>query len=60
MQKEHRWITRGGTDPLLSAEENTANLVEPPTEEEMNTAITGNMSNLLAVVSSKDCPLFEF
>lgn len=44
-------MTKGGTDPLLSVEENTADLVEPPTEEEMNTAITGNLSNLLVVVS---------
>ena len=32
-------------------EENTSDLVEPPTEEEMRRAITGNMSNLLVVVS---------
>ncbi|KAI9776958.1 MAG: hypothetical protein M1835_005374 [Candelina submexicana] len=48
--REHPWVTKRGKDPLLSAEENTANLVEPPTEEEMNTAITGNMSNLLVVM----------
>ena len=44
-------MTKRGTDPLLSAEENTAELVEPPTEEEMNFAITGNLSNLIVVVS---------
>ena len=44
-------MTRRGADPLLSAEENTADLVEPPTEEEMNSAITGNLSNLIVVVS---------
>lgn len=49
--KEHPWVTKGGTDPLLSVEENTAILVEPPTEEEMNSAITGNLSNLIIVVS---------
>ena len=43
-------MTKHGSDPLLSAEENTADLVEPPTEEEMNSAITGNLSNLLVVV----------
>ena len=43
-------MTKGGPDPLLSAEENTAVLVEPPTEEEMNRAITGNLSNLVVVV----------
>lgn len=53
--KEHPWVTKDGTDPLLSAEENTANLVEPPTEEEKNHAITGNLSNILVLV----CPFFE-
>ena len=48
--KEHPWVTKQGTDPLLSAEENTAHLVEPPSEEEMNRAITGNLSNLILVV----------
>jgi calcium/calmodulin-dependent protein kinase kinase 2 len=33
-------------------EENTADLVEPPTEEEMNRAITSNMSNLLVVMKA--------
>ena len=45
-------MTKDGKDPLLSAEENTANLVEPPTEEERNQAITGNLSNILVLV----CP----
>ena len=44
-------MTKRGTDPLLSEEENTSDLVEPPTEAEMNAAITGNMRNLLTVVS---------
>jgi [calcium/calmodulin-dependent protein kinase] kinase len=35
---------------LLPAEENCANLVEPPTEKEMNHAITNNMGNLLVVM----------
>ena len=43
-------MTKGGKDPLLSEEENTANLVEPPTEEEKNLAITGNLSNILVLV----------
>jgi len=50
--KDHPWVTKRGTDPLLSAEDNTAHLVEPPSEEEMNRAITGNLSNLILVV----CP----
>jgi hypothetical protein len=45
-------VTKGGVDPLLSAEENTATILEPPTEEEMNSAITKNMGHLLAVVSN--------
>ncbi|KMU84896.1 calcium/calmodulin-dependent protein kinase kinase 2 [Coccidioides immitis H538.4] len=47
--REHPWVTRGGTDTLLSAEENTSNLIEPPTEEEMNTAITRNMGHAITV-----------
>ena len=47
---EHPWVTKNGTDPLLSAEENTAELVELPTEEEMKHAITGSLSNLIVVV----------
>lgn len=43
-------MTKNGTDPLLSTEENTANLVEPPTEEETNQAITGNFGNMLVLV----------
>jgi hypothetical protein len=34
----------------MSEEENTANLVDPPTEAEMNSAITSNFKNLLVVV----------
>ena len=48
--KDHPWVTKSGSDPLLSAEENTANLIEPPTEEETNQAITGNLSNILVLV----------
>lgn len=43
-------MTKSGTDALLSAEENAADLVEPPTEEETNEAITGNLSNILVLV----------
>ncbi|KAF6223509.1 hypothetical protein HO133_000352 [Letharia lupina] len=50
--REHPWVTRDGKDPLLSAEENTANLVEPPTEEEKNQAITGNLSNILVLMKA--------
>lgn len=43
-------MTNNGADPLLSVEDNTANLVEPPTEEEKNQAITGNFGNMLVLV----------
>jgi [calcium/calmodulin-dependent protein kinase] kinase len=46
----HPWVTQDGKDPLLPAEENCADLVEPPTEKEMNHAITNNMGNLLVVM----------
>lgn len=48
----HPWVTVNGTNPLLSEEENTAQLIEPPTEEEMNMAITGNFGRLMTVVST--------
>ena len=54
--QQHSWVTKGGTDPLLSEEQNTAKFVEPPTQEEMNHAITSNMSNLLVVVCTFACP----
>ncbi|CAI6333242.1 unnamed protein product [Periconia digitata] len=48
--REHPWVTRQGTDPLLPTSENVAALVEPPTDEEVNAAITGNMGHLVTVV----------
>ena len=45
-------MTKRGTDPLLSEADNTSELVEPPTEAEMNAAITGNMRNLMTVVKA--------
>ena len=50
LSQVHPWVTRDGLDPLLSAEENTANLVEPPTQEETDQAITSNLSNVLVLV----------
>ncbi|KAF4634600.1 hypothetical protein G7Y89_g3493 [Cudoniella acicularis] len=50
--REHPWVTKNGTDPLLSAEENTADLVEPPSEIEVNHAITGKMKNLLTIMKA--------
>ncbi|KAK5467696.1 hypothetical protein LTS15_000669 [Exophiala xenobiotica] len=50
--RDHPWVTRRGTDKLLSEEENTSDLVEPPTEAEMNSAITTNMRNVMTVVKA--------
>jgi hypothetical protein len=46
----HPWVTRNGSDLLLPEEENIAEIVEAPTEEEMNTAITRNVGHIMAVV----------
>ena len=51
-------MTKCGKDPLLSEEENTANLIEPPTEEETNRAITGNLSNVILLVSPTPKAMF--
>lgn len=45
-------MTKNGLDPLLPECENTAEIVEPPTEEEMNSAITKTVGHILAVVNS--------
>ena len=54
--KEHPWVTSGGTDPLLPASENCAELISPPTDSEMNAAITGNVGRVIAVVSLSSRP----
>lgn len=46
-------MTKNGMDPLLPKSENTAEIVDLPTEEEMNSAITKNFGHVLAVV----CPV---
>ncbi|KAH7087672.1 kinase-like domain-containing protein [Paraphoma chrysanthemicola] len=48
--REHPWVTRHGSDPLLAKSENVAVIIEPPTDEEVNAAITGNMGHLVTVV----------
>lgn len=45
-------MTKRGSDPLLSEAENTSELVDPPTEAEMNAAITSNMHNLMTVIKA--------
>ena len=52
LRKQHPWVTKDGTDPLLSEEENTSVLVEPPTEEETDQAITGSLGNVMQLVCS--------
>ncbi|UZP44144.1 hypothetical protein NXS19_011956 [Fusarium pseudograminearum] len=48
--REHPWVTKQGTDCLLSAEENCVNMVEPPNELEVNRAFTRKMNHLLCVM----------
>lgn len=43
-------MTRDGADVLLPEAENTADMILPPTEEEMETAITKSIHNIMAVV----------
>ncbi|CAG8085277.1 unnamed protein product [Penicillium nalgiovense] len=50
--REHPWVTKNGTDPLLSFEENTSQIIEPPTEEEMDSAITRKMGHLVTVMKA--------
>ncbi|KAF2086875.1 kinase-like protein, partial [Saccharata proteae CBS 121410] len=50
--RDHPWVTRRGSDCLLSKEENIASFIEEPTEEELNAAITGNMGRLLIVMKA--------
>ena len=50
--RTHPWVTNDGADPMMSTEENCAELVEPPTQIEMNHAITGNMGHLLIVMKA--------
>ncbi|KAK4135403.1 kinase-like protein [Trichocladium antarcticum] len=49
--REHSWVTKGGTDPLLSAEENCSDPVEP-NPLELNHAFTRRMSHLICVMKA--------
>jgi [calcium/calmodulin-dependent protein kinase] kinase len=49
--QDHPWVTKGGTDPLLSTEENCSDPVDPPNSLELNHAFTRKMSHLICVVS---------
>ncbi|ROW12810.1 hypothetical protein VMCG_00780 [Cytospora schulzeri] len=48
--REHPWVTKEGTDPLLSAEENCSDPIDPPNELEVSHAFTRRMSHLLCVM----------
>lgn len=48
--RDHPWVTLQGADKLLSREDNISVLVEPPTEEEVNAAITAPIRHLFVVV----------
>ncbi|KAM0434436.1 hypothetical protein ACHAPT_003532 [Fusarium lateritium] len=50
--REHPWVTQKGADPLLSAEENCANMIEPPNELEVIRAFTRKMNHLLCVMKA--------
>ncbi|KZZ90074.1 calcium/calmodulin dependent protein kinase [Ascosphaera apis ARSEF 7405] len=50
--REHPWVTKDGTDPLLPEEENTAVIVPNPTDEEVSRAITKSMRHVLALVKA--------
>ncbi|KAK0630703.1 kinase-like domain-containing protein [Bombardia bombarda] len=50
--REHPWVTKGGEDPLLSAEENCSDAVEAPNALELNHAFTRKMSNLVCVIKA--------
>ncbi len=49
-------MTKGGTDPLLSTEENCSDPVELPNPLELNHAFTRKMSHLICVVSLPSPP----
>ncbi|KAI5922161.1 kinase-like domain-containing protein [Camillea tinctor] len=48
--RNHPWVTKRGSDPLLSEEENCTDLVEPPNELELSHAFTRKMDHLLCVL----------
>ena len=50
--RDHQWVTKRGHDPLLSTEENCAEIVSYPDEAELNAAITHNMGRVLAVMKA--------
>ncbi|EFQ24971.1 hypothetical protein CGRA01v4_06751 [Colletotrichum graminicola] len=50
--REHPWVTKKGTDPLLSKEDNCSVIVELPNELELSRAFTRKMNHLLCVMKA--------
>ncbi|KHN95107.1 CMKK2 protein [Metarhizium album ARSEF 1941] len=50
--REHPWVTKGGSDPLLSVEDNCEHIIEPPNELELNRAFTRKMNHLLSMMKA--------
>ncbi|KAI6082891.1 Pkinase-domain-containing protein [Hypoxylon rubiginosum] len=48
--RNHPWVTKNGTDPLLSEEENCSDVVEPPNALEVNHAFTRKMDHLIYIM----------
>jgi calcium/calmodulin-dependent protein kinase kinase 2 len=48
--RDHPWVTRNGADMLLSKDENIVSLVDFPTQEEVNKAITAPILKMVTVV----------
>ncbi|KAI8628703.1 Pkinase-domain-containing protein [Xylariaceae sp. FL1651] len=48
--RNHPWVTKNGSDPLLSEDENCSDMVETPNELEVNHAFTRKMDHLLCVL----------
>ncbi|KAK4196698.1 putative calcium/calmodulin-dependent protein kinase [Triangularia verruculosa] len=50
--REHPWVTKSNLDPLLLAEENCSDPVDPPNPLEVNHAFTRRMSHLICVMKA--------
>lgn len=42
--RDHPWVTADGEDPLMSEEENTADIIPPPSKDDIKKAVTSSMS----------------
>ncbi|KAJ2899091.1 hypothetical protein MKZ38_003397 [Zalerion maritima] len=50
--RDHPWVTKNGTDPLLAAEENCSDVIEMPNPLEVNHAFTRKMSHIVCVLKA--------